>query len=361
MERKVSRSAVDLRLYQGAMACESLAGVKVAVVGAGAWGTAIASLLAARAETSIWAHEAEVVEAINERHENGVYLAGHPLHPALRASSEVGQVLADAEVVLVAVPSQHFRRVLEAAAPAVGGEVPVLSLAKGVEEGSLLRMSQVVAEVLVGHSPRRIGVLSGPNIANEIAAGQPAATVVAAADPSVAAELQQLLVNDRFRVYTNADVVGCEVGGAVKNVIALAAGMATGLGFGQNVLAALVTRGLAELARLGVALGGQPLTFLGLAGIGDLVVTCHSPDSRNRRVGEALGGGERLADVVASMRAVAEGVRSCPAVLGLGERAGVELPICEQVGEVLAGRVSVPEAVAALLGREPKAELEGIA
>jgi glycerol-3-phosphate dehydrogenase (NAD(P)+) len=239
--------------------------------------------------------------------------------------------------------------------------VAILSLAKGIEEGSMLRMSEVAAEGLSGHAPERIGVLSGPNIAVEVAAGQPAATVVALPDIGVAAEVQHLLMTERFRVYTNPDVVGCEIGGAIKNVIALAAGMATGLGFGQNALAALVTRGLAELTRLGVALGGQPLTFLGLAGIGDLVVTCHSPDSRNRRVGEDLGRGRLLADIMASMRAVAEGIRTCPAALALGERAAVELPICEQVAAVLDQRATVPEAVVALLGREAKPELEGIA
>jgi glycerol-3-phosphate dehydrogenase (NAD(P)+) len=249
---------------------------------------------------------------------------------------------------------------LEAARPAIDPAVPFLSLSKGIETGSLLRMTEVAAEVLGGHDPGRIGVLSGPNIAREVLSGQPAATVVAMGDEEVAETLQRLLMTATLRVYTNPDVVGCEIGGAVKNVIALAAGMAVGLGYGQNTLAALVTRGLAELTRLGVALGGQPLTFLGLAGIGDLVVTCHSADSRNRHVGEELGRGRPLADIVGAMHSVAEGVQSCEPVLALGDRAGVELPICDQVGAVLDARIGVADAVAALLHRDPKPELRGI-
>jgi glycerol-3-phosphate dehydrogenase (NAD(P)+) len=334
--------------------------VRVTVVGGGAWGTTVASLLASKAATTLWAREAEVVEAVNRRHENPLFLPDAPLHPDLLASNDLARALAGADVVLMAVPSGHYRDVLEQAATAIPGDVPFLSLTKGIEERSLLRMSEVAAEVLARHDPDRIGVLSGPNIAREVWAGQPTATVVAIRDEATGIDLQRLLMASTLRVYTNPDVIGCEIGGAVKNVIALAAGMATGLGFGQNTLAALVTRGLAELARLGVALGGQPLTFLGLAGIGDLVVTCHSPDSRNRRVGEGLGRGRPLADILASMRGVAEGVRSCPPVLALGTRGGVELPICEQVGAVLTGQTSAAEAVAALLRRDPKPELRGI-
>ena len=210
-------------------------------------------------------------------------------------------------------------------------------------------MSEVAAEVLDHHETGSIGVLSGPNIARDVADGQPAATVVAMGDEPRARDLQAALMCPTLRVYTNPDVVGCEIGGAVKNVIALAAGMATGLGFGDNTLAALVTRGLAELTRLGVALGGQPLTFLGLAGIGDLVVTCNSSGSRNRHVGEELGRGRPLDAILSDMTSVAEGVGSCGPVLELGRRAGVELPICEQVGRVLDGRVDPADAVSALL------------
>ena len=334
--------------------------LKVAVIGGGAWGTTIASVLASRADTTIWAREVEVVDTVNRSHQNPLFLPGEPLSPALRASRDLGAALAGAEVVLMAVPSRHYRSVLDTARSAVAGDVPFLSLSKGIEEGSLLRMSQVATEVLAGHDPDRIGVLSGPNIAREVLAGQPAATVVAMRDEDAALALQQLLMTETLRVYTNPDVIGCEIGGAVKNVIALAAGMAAGLGYGQNTLAALVTRGLAELTRLGIALGGHPLTFLGLAGIGDLVVTCHSTDSRNRHVGEELGRGQRLDEIVSAMHSVAEGVQSCGAVLALGNRAEVELPICEQVGAVLDGKIDPADAVSVLLHRDPTPELHGI-
>lgn len=330
------------------------------MIGGGAWGTTVASLLATKADVTLWAREADVVEAVNGRHENPMFLPGALLPHGLRASNDLHTALEGSEVVLMVVPSRYYRDVLQQARTAIAPDVPFLSLTKGIEEGSLLRMSQVAADVLVDHDPDRIGVLSGPNIAREVWARQPTATVVAIPDEATGVELQHLLMTPTLRVYTNPDVIGCETGGAVKNVIALAAGMATGLGFGQNTLAALVTRGLAELTRLGVALGGLPLTFLGLAGIGDLVVTCNSPDSRNRRVGEELGRGRPLQDILGSMHAVAEGVQTCGPVLALGDRTGVELPICEQVGEVVDGRVGAADAVGALLQREPKPELRGI-
>jgi glycerol-3-phosphate dehydrogenase (NAD(P)+) len=332
---------------------------RATVLGAGAWGTTIASLLAARNETTIWAREGSVVDAINRRHENPTFLMG-AVHPELRAVEDVASALEGAEAVFVAVPAQHYRSVLEAAAPAIGAGVTVLSLAKGLEHGTLLRMSEVSAAVLVGHDPDRIGVLSGPNIAREVHAGQPAATVVAVPGRDPARDVLSMLSTDTLRVFVNADVIGCEIGGVVKNVIAVAAGMAAGLGFGQNTLAALVTRGLAELTRLGIALGGDPLTFLGLAGIGDLSVTCSSPDSRNHHVGVELGRGRDLSTVLGEMHAVAEGVRSCEPVLALAARHGVELPICEQVGAVLSGTSTVAGAVRDLLGRETGFELHGI-
>jgi glycerol-3-phosphate dehydrogenase (NAD(P)+) len=333
---------------------------QVAVLGAGAWGTTVASLLAARNDTTIWARERSVVEAIEERHENPTFLAGATLHPALRAVDDLPTAVEGAEVVFVAVPAQHFRSVLEAAAPGIGAAVPVLSLAKGLEHGTLLRMSEVSAAVLTGHDPDLIGVLSGPNIAREVHAGEPAATVVALPGRAAARDVLSILSTDTFRVFVNPDVIGCEIGGIVKNVIAIAAGMASGLGFGHNTLAALVTRGLAELTRLGVALGGEPLTFLGLAGIGDLSVTCSSPDSRNHHVGVELGRGRDLGSVLGEMHAVAEGVRSCEPLLALASEHGVELPICEQVGAVLSSTSSVTEAVRNLLGRETGFELHGI-
>jgi glycerol-3-phosphate dehydrogenase (NAD(P)+) len=308
----------------------------------------------------IWALEQEVAQSINERQENPIFLPGAQLAAELRAANDLQEVVADASVIAMAVPSQFYRSVLEAARRSIPPEVPFLSLSKGIEEGSLMRMSQVATEVLGDHQCSRIGVLSGPNLAREVLAGHPSATVVAMPDEEVAIELQHLLMTPTLRVYTNSDVVGCEVGGAVKNVIAIAAGMAQGLGYGQNTLAALITRGLAELTRLGAALGGQPLTFLGLAGIGDLSVTCHSADSRNHHVGFELGQGHQLADILGSMHSVAEGVRSSRPVLALAARAGVDLPICEQVVAVLQGDETPDQAVAALLGRAPTKELHGI-
>jgi glycerol-3-phosphate dehydrogenase (NAD(P)+) len=334
--------------------------LKFSVLGAGAWGTTFASLLADRAETTIWALEPEVAEAINQHHENPVYLPGGRLALGLRASTDLLEVVAGTEAVAMAVPSQFYRSVLEMARDSIPAAAPFLSLSKGIEEGSLKRMSQVATEVLGGDRPGHVGVLSGPNIAREVLAGHPSATVIALRDEMTAVGLQQLLTTATLRVYTNADVVGCEVGGSVKNVIAIAAGMALGLGYGQNTLAALITRGLAELTRLGVALGGKPLTFLGLAGIGDLSVTCHSPDSRNHHVGVELGRGRKLADVLGEMHSVAEGVRSSGPVLALAREAGVDLPICEQVVAVLEGCSTPRDAVAALLGRAPTDELHGI-
>jgi glycerol-3-phosphate dehydrogenase (NAD(P)+) len=334
--------------------------LKFSVIGSGAWGTAFASLVAGRTDTMIWALEPEVAHAINERHENPVYLPGGPLAEGLRASTDLEEVVADTEAIAMAVPSQFYRSALEAARASIPANAPFLSLSKGIEEGSLKRMSQVATEVLGDDRPGPIGVLSGPNIAREVLAGQPSATVIALRDEKTAVRLQHLLSTPTLRVYTNSDIVGCEVGGSVKNVIAIAAGMALGLGYGQNTLAALITRGLAELTRLGVALGGQPLTFLGLAGIGDLSVTCHSPDSRNHHVGFELGRGRNLADVLSEMHSVAEGVRSSGPVLALARQAAVDLPICEQVVAVLEGRSTSREAVAALLGRAPTEELRGI-
>jgi len=308
----------------------------------------------------LWAREPEVATAVNESRQNPLFLPGASLAPALRASTDLEQVLTGAELVAMAVPSPFYRSVLEEARPLIRRDIPFLSLSKGIEEGTLLRMSEVAAGVLNGHRDRLFGVLSGPNIAREVFAGQPSATVVAMADNAAAVALQTLLMTDTLRVYTNPDVVGCEIGGIVKNVIAIAAGMAYGLGYGQNTLAALVTRGLAELTRLGVAVGGQPLTFLGLAGIGDLMVTCHSPDSRNHHVGEELGRGRSLTEILSGVRSVAEGVRSCRPLLTLATKVGVELPICEQVDAVLGGRSLPAEAVATLLQRDPKAELHGI-
>jgi glycerol-3-phosphate dehydrogenase (NAD(P)+) len=258
------------------------------------------------------------------------------------------------------VPSHGFRAVLADARPLIAPDAAVISLSKGIEQGTLLRMTEVIAEVLPDHPADLIGVLSGPNLAREVALGQPTASVVALGDADRSEVLQSLFMTQTFRVYTNPDVVGCEIAGALKNVIAIAAGIAYGLGYGDNTKAALITRGLAELARLGMALGGDPLTFSGLAGMGDLVATCTSDKSRNRTVGVALGQGRKLDDIVAEMKMVAEGVKSTEAVLELGRRQGVELPIAEQVGAVLYEGRTPSEIVPALMHRQAKAELRGM-
>ena len=334
--------------------------MRVAVVGAGSWGTTVASLVAGNAPTVVWAREPEVAEAIRSRRENPLFLEGHRLHDALEATSTLAEAVEGADLVVMAVPAQHFRGVLVDMAPLLGRTTPVVSLVKGLEAGSLLRMTEVVAEV-TDVEPSRIGVLTGPNLAREVVVGQPTATVVALGDSSWSHRVQTLFATPRLRVDSSEDVVGCEVAGALKNVIAIAAGIAAGLGFGENTKAALVTRGLAELTRLGVALGGNPLTFLGLAGNGDLFATCSSPQSRNRHVGFELGQGRDLDEVIAEMHMVAEGVRTAPSVLTLAERHGVEMPICAQVDAVLARTTSPEDALASLMTRPPKAELDGLA
>ena len=335
--------------------------MRLTVIGAGQWGTTIAALATQNAdEVALWARRPELVEAITQRHENPDYLPGACLPAGLHATARLDEALAGADVVVLAVPSHGMRAVLTEAEPLVPRDAPIVSLAKGLEPGTLLRMTEVAGEVLGHGSSDRLGVLTGPNIAGEVMAGKPAASVVAMADLQSAEVLQRLFMTATFRVYTNPDVVGCEIAGVLKNVVAIAAGAAQGLGCGDNAVAALITRGLAELTRLGLALGGNPLTFLGLAGIGDLVVTCTSPASRNRSVGEELGRGRPLADILRDMHMVAEGVRSAESVLALAARAGVEMPIAEQVEAVVGGRTTPGEAVRNLMLRQAKAELDGI-
>jgi glycerol-3-phosphate dehydrogenase (NAD(P)+) len=335
-------------------------GPRVAVVGAGSWGTAVAALVSTNAETVLWARRPGLAATMTDRHENPDYLPGVALPDALRVTADIEEACANADVLVLGVPSHGMRAVLTEAAEFVRPAVPVVSLAKGVEQGTLRRMTEVIGEVLPTHLPERIGVLTGPNLAREIAAGQPAASVVAVGDEATADELQSLLMTVTFRVYTNPDVVGCEIAGALKNVMAIAAGIADGLGYGDNTKAALLTRGLAELTRLGIALGGNPLTFSGLAGMGDLVATCTSTQSRNRTVGVQLGKGRELDDVVAEMNMVAEGVKSTAAVLELSRRHRVEMPIADQVGAVLYEGKRAEDLVTALMLREAKAELHGI-
>jgi glycerol-3-phosphate dehydrogenase (NAD(P)+) len=334
--------------------------VRVAVIGAGSWGTALARLAAARAAVSLWAREPEVVTSVRERRENSMFLPGYLLPAAVACTGDLPEALDGAEIVVMAVPSHGFRAVLRQAVPDLPPEAPVVSVTKGIEQDTLKRMTEVILEES-GRDAALVGVLTGPNLAREIAAGQPAATVVAMGDEAPALAIQELFMGPTLRVYTNPDVVGCEAAGALKNVMAIAAGMAHGLGYGDNSIAALVTRALAELTRLGVALGGRPLTFSGLAGMGDLVATCISLQSRNRQVGVALGQGRRLDEVTAEMRMVAEGVKTTAAVLALAERHAIDMPIAAMVGRVLYEGCNPADMVAGLMGRAAKAELHGIA
>jgi len=331
--------------------------VRVAVVGAGSWGTALARLAAARAEVHLWAREPDVVQAVRERRENTLYLPGHLLPEALICTGDLSQALAGAEIVIMAVPSHGFRDVLRRGRPHLPPAAPIISVTKGIEQESLKRMTEIVLDE-TGRAPETVGVLTGPNLAREIADGQPAATVVAMSDPEAAQAVQALFMGPTLRVYTNPDVVGCEAAGALKNVMAIAAGMAAGLGYGDNSTAALLTRALAELTRLGVALGGRPLTFAGLAGMGDLVATCISAQSRNRQVGVALGKGRRLEEITAEMRMVAEGVRTAQSVYQLSSRLGVEMPISRQTYRILYEGLPPREALHELMTRELKPELD---
>jgi len=325
------------------------------VVGAGSWGTTVASLVAHNADTTLWARRDDLANEINSRHTNSAYLPSATLPDTLRASSDLDALIAAADVVAMAVPSQGFRDVAARVANSIGATTPVVSLSKGLERSTLMRMSQVLEESMPG---RPVAVLSGPNLAREILAGQPAASVIACADDAVATTLQQLFSRPTFRLYTNPDVVGCEIGGVVKNVIAIAAGIAQGFGFGDNTKATLVTRGLAEMTRLGVAMGANPLTFAGLAGMGDIMATCASMQSRNTQVGVRLGKGESIADIVASMNMVAEGVKSSAVVVDLARTLGVEMPIAEQVARVCDGTQSAADALRALMSRSSRSEFD---
>ena len=333
--------------------------MRVAVVGAGSWGTAVASIAAANNDVTLWARRPQLAQSIASNRENPDYLPGQPL-PPMETTSDLPIALRGADVLVMAVPSHGFRTVLEQAASSVPADLPIISLTKGIEQHSHLRMTQVVAEVLPDHDVRRIGVLSGPNLAREVVLGQPAATVIAMRDRDISKLLQPVFMTPTFRVYTNPDVVGAETAGALKNVMAIAAGIVRGLEFGMNTLATLITRALAELTRLGVAMGGHPLTFGGLAGVGDLMATCSSPDSRNNRVGFELGKGRRLDDIIAEMNMVAEGVKTTSAVLEIADAHRIEMPIAAAVGRVLHEDEDPRAAIATLMTREAKAEGHGI-
>lgn len=329
---------------------------KVAVMGAGSWGTAFSIVLAdAGNEVTIWARRQELCDEINKRHENPDYLPGIELPEVIGATHDPAVALEGAEYVVLAVPSQKLRANLTEWVPHIPDDAVLVSLMKGVELGSLKRMSEVIAEV-TGAGPERIGVVSGPNLAKEIARREPAASVVACEDEAVAKRLRELCHSPAFRPYSSVDVIGCELGGAYKNVIALSVGMAVGLGFGDNTTASVITRGLAETARLADALGADPMTLMGLAGLGDLVATCSSPLSRNRTFGEKLGQGLTTDEVTASTRQVAEGVKSASSLLDLAKRAGVYAPIVDHVHAVIEGEMTAADMLKSLVNRDTKAE-----
>ncbi len=323
--------------------------MRVAVLGAGSWGTTVATLTAKRHDVVLWARRAEAALEINETHLNRTYLPDWPLPEELRATSDMEEAVRDADVVVVGVLTDGFCQAAVEAAKHMRSWVPVVSLAKGFEQGTLLRMTQVIKDSSPGHP---VATLTGPNIAKEIMAGNAAASVIATEDLDVAAALQEVFQRGVFRVYTNHDVAGCEIGGALKNVVAIATGMAEGLSVGDNTRAAVITRGLGEITRLGVAMGGVPATFAGLAGLGDLMVTCMSPHSRNRYVGEQLGRGRSIDEIIGEMSMVAEGVKAASTCAALAERHGVVMPICETVKQVVTGAMTQMEAYRGLL---PKA------
>ena len=336
---------------------------KAAFIGAGSWGTATAALVARKPqyEVVLWARRPELAETINLYHENPEYLPDVPLPDELKATNDLEEALQGADIVVMGVPSHGFRGVLrDVAATRDGAACCYVSLTKGLEGDSRKRMSEVLADEVDGITPNRIAILTGPNLAREVVRGNPAASTLACADLQTAQRLQELFHAPTFRCYTNTDVVGCELGGAFKNVIAIAAGIADGLGFGDNTKATVMTRGLAELARFSVKFGAKPLTFLGLAGVGDLVATCASPQSRNHSVGIELGKGRKIDEIIGSMNMVAEGVKSCKPIFELGQEADVYMPITENVVRICHEGVTVDEVVADLLAREVLSEFAGI-
>ena len=330
---------------------------RIGVVGAGSWGTTLARLLAGKGhDVRLWVYEKEVAEEIRRHGENRTYLPGVPIPDAVEATDDLAAAVTGAEIVVSVSPSQFVGRVMEEASPHVAPDALVVSASKGIEISTERRMDQVLASVLSPEQMEGFTVLSGPSFAVEVAREEPTAVAVASASEAARKRVQHLFQTDYFRVYTNPDVVGVELGGALKNVIALAAGVVSGLGFGHNTLAAVITRGLAEISRLGVALGARAQTFAGLAGMGDLVLTCTGDLSRNRTVGRRLGEGESLDEILGEMNAVAEGVKTVEAVRSLAANHGVEMPIATEVHAILHEGRSPEQAVRNLMLREPKAE-----
>jgi glycerol-3-phosphate dehydrogenase (NAD(P)+) len=331
---------------------------EIAVIGAGAWGTSLAIVLGRKGthRVRLWAHEAEVVESISRRQTNEKFLPGHLIPEAVAVSSELERVVEGADILVSVMPSQHCRALFERMRPLLPPEILVISATKGLEEGSLLRMSEVIRLVLKRESAA-IGALSGPSFAQEVARGDPTAITIASQDADLLRTVQQEFGDPRFRVYTNSDVVGVELGGALKNIIAIAAGICDGLGLGHNSVAALITRGLAEMTRLVVACGGRADTMAGLAGLGDLVLTCTGGLSRNRSVGAELGRGKKLPDIISNMHGmVAEGVFTTTAAVGLAHARGVEMPITQQMYAILHEGKSPREAIEHLMSRSGKSE-----
>lgn len=330
---------------------------RLAVIGGGSWGTALAIVLAPRfEEVRLWVYEADLAERMARTRVNDVFLPGFTLPPNIAPSSELQACITGADIVLSVMPSDHVRSLYGRMLPWLAPEMLFVSATKGIEQGSLKRMSEVIAEVVGQKFAPRVGVLSGPTFAREVARGEPAAVVISSQDAELARTIQRAFSGPAFRLYTNSDPVGVELGAALKNVIAIAAGVCAGLGLGANTLAALVTRGLAEITRLAVAAGGHARTLAGLAGLGDLVLTCHGELSRNRTVGFELGRGRRLEDILAGMRMVAEGVHTTYAAVELAARLGVDMPITSQMHAVLRGEKSPTDSLRELMERSLKEE-----
>lgn len=333
--------------------------MRIAVIGAGSWGTAVSWLLSGRGhDVALWAREPEIAEGVNSSHRNPLYLPDVVLADTVRASCDIAQTLRGAEAVVMVTPSVGVRATAEAMRPHLGSDTPVVILSKGVEQDTLMLMTEVLADVL--GAKERIAGLSGPNHAEEVSRGIPSATVVASYDPAVAELFQDAFMTPFFRVYTNPDVTGVELCGASKNIVAIAAGMCDGLGYGDNTKATLMTRGLAEMSRLGTAMGANPLTYMGLAGMGDLVVTCTSRHSRNRGIGEFIATGGTMEEFYAKTHMVAEGAVACLSVAALGRREGVDLPITDMVRRVLYEGLDPRHAGDLLMGREARDELHGM-
>ncbi|MFT7287807.1 MAG: glycerol-3-phosphate dehydrogenase (NAD(P)+) [Halieaceae bacterium] len=332
-----------------------MSALKVAVLGGGSWGTTVAALTARNVPVTLWARNPDTVDEINRDHTNNTYLPDAVLPHALRATHDIAEAVAGTDVVVMGIPSQNFRGVLEEVRKHLRPWVPIVSLTKGLELDTGLRMTEIIKDLMPGHP---IGVLTGPNLAREIMAGQAAASVIAMEDEIIVRSLQQIFNSGLFRVYTNTDVVGCELGGVLKNIIAIAVGMGDGQGAGDNTRAALITRGLSEVTRLGVAMGGKKSTFAGLAGMGDMIATCTSSQSRNRHVGMELGRGKTMEQIAGEMFMVAEGAKSAPAVMALAEEHGVDMPIARDVFRVITGVTTARGAYRGLLRTLAGAESE---